>query len=281
MWDSRSIVHPTDFSEASAGAFAHSLRIALTAEATLTLLHVAGAHGVADWASFPHVRQTLAAWGLMDEKESPARLGVSVRKVEMEPQSPVDGVRHFLEMHAADLVVLATAGRQGVARWLHGSVAEGISRATATPTLFVPHKTRGFVDPRRGELRLHNVLIPVDHEPKPDAVIGDIMDFVKILAGAGAEERLLHVGANSPQVQHHTEPHRLLPVTVRQGDPVEAINDVANEWPADLIAMPTAGHLGYLDVLRGSTTERVLRQAPCPVLAMPTTASALALNRVQ
>jgi hypothetical protein len=39
MWDSRSIVHPTDFSEASAGAFAHALRIALTAEATLTLLH--------------------------------------------------------------------------------------------------------------------------------------------------------------------------------------------------------------------------------------------------
>ena len=99
---------------------------------------------MADRASFPHVRQTLVAWGLMDEKESPARLGVSVRKVEMEPQSPVDGVRHFLEMHATDLVVLATAGRQGVARWLHGSVAEGISRATATPTLFVPHKTRGL-----------------------------------------------------------------------------------------------------------------------------------------
>ena len=129
---------------------------------------------------------------------------------------------------------------------------------------------RGVCDPRRGELRLHNVLIPVDDEPKPDAVIGDIMDFVNTLAGAGAEERRLHVGANSPQVQHHTEPHRLLPVTVRQGDPVEAINDVANEWPADLVAMPTAGHLGYLDVLRGSTTERVLRQAPCPVLAMPT-----------
>ncbi|HEY3719491.1 MAG TPA: universal stress protein, partial [Roseiarcus sp.] len=41
------------------------------------------------------------------------------------------------------------------------------------------------------------------------------------------------------------------------------------EWPADLIVMPTAGHVGYLDALRGSTTERVLRQAPCPVLAMP------------
>jgi hypothetical protein len=33
--------------------------------------------------------------------------------------------------------------------------------------------------------------------------------------------------------------------------------------------MPTAGHQGFLDVLRGSTSERVLRHAPCPVLSIP------------
>jgi hypothetical protein len=31
--------------------------------------------------------------------------------------------------------------------------------------------------------------------------------------------------------------------------------------------MPTAGHYGILDALLGSTTERVLGHAPCPVLA--------------
>jgi nucleotide-binding universal stress UspA family protein len=35
--------------------------------------------------------------------------------------------------------------------------------------------------------------------------------------------------------------------------------------------MPTAGHHGVLDALRGSTTERVIRHAPCPVLALPLT----------
>jgi nucleotide-binding universal stress UspA family protein len=272
VWDIRSIVHPTDFSEASAAAFAHALRIALSTKAMLTLLHVANAHKE-EWTSFPHVRQTLAAWGLMDEKESPdaiqAKLGVTLRKVEMEPQSPLDGVRHFVGLHAADLLVLATEGRQGVARWLHGSVAEAISRATHKPTLFVPHKARGFVDPHRGEQRLHNVLIPVDHEPNPAAVIADIAVFVHGLTGVEGQARLLHIGANAPRVQHPADPHRLLPVDIRKGDPVEAINNFANEWPADLIVMPTAGHVGYLDALRGSTTERVLRQAPCPVLAMP------------
>ena len=42
------------------------------------------------------------------------------------------------------------------------------------------------------------------------------------------------------------------------------------DWDADLIAMTTAGHQGFLDALRGSTSERVLRHAPCPVLVVPT-----------
>jgi nucleotide-binding universal stress UspA family protein len=38
---------------------------------------------------------------------------------------------------------------------------------------------------------------------------------------------------------------------------------------ADLIGMPTMGHHGFLDALRDNTTEWLLRQAPCPVLAAP------------
>ena len=38
---------------------------------------------------------------------------------------------------------------------------------------------------------------------------------------------------------------------------------------ADLIVMPTAGRAGVFEVLRGGTTERVLRQARCPLLAVP------------
>jgi nucleotide-binding universal stress UspA family protein len=274
MWQISSILHPTDFSEASAGAFAHALRIALDAKAGLTLLHVANKPKTDDWDSFPHVRQTLVDWGLLDPQASieaiERQLGIVIRKAEMEPQSPLDGIRHFLRQHPADLIVLSTEGRQGAARWLAGSVAEEVARASRLPSLFVPAKARGFVDLRRGETRLRHVLIPVDHAPKPAPAIGSIMTFARLVGGEDAEERLLHVGDDPPpQVQRHREPHRPLPVARRKGDPVEAILDVANDWPADLIGMPTAGHHGFLDALRGSTTERVLRQAPCPVLAVP------------
>ena len=37
----------------------------------------------------------------------------------------------------------------------------------------------------------------------------------------------------------------------------------------DLLVLATQGHQGFLDALRGSTTERVVRGARCPVLAIP------------
>jgi nucleotide-binding universal stress UspA family protein len=273
MLEIRSIVHPTDFSEASAGAFVHALKIALAAKATLAILHVARSNDTEEWDSFPHVRRTLSDWGLMRADEPTAaiqaKLGVTVSKVEMLPRSIVDSIMHFLDAHPADLMVLATEARQGVARWLHGSVAETLARHAKMPALFVPAKANGFVDERRGEVRLRHVLIPVDRHPKPDPAVRAIMAFARTLSGMDAEERLLHVGDEAPKVQRHDETRRRLPVAVRKGDPVEAIIAAANDWPADLIGMPTAGHHGFLDVLRGSTTERVLRRAPCPLLAVP------------
>jgi nucleotide-binding universal stress UspA family protein len=41
---------------------------------------------------------------------------------------------------------------------------------------------------------------------------------------------------------------------------------------ANLIAMPVAGRDGLLDALRGSTSERVVSKANCPVLALPVAA---------
>jgi nucleotide-binding universal stress UspA family protein len=35
------------------------------------------------------------------------------------------------------------------------------------------------------------------------------------------------------------------------------------------MVLATQGHLDFLDAVRGSTTERVLRNVRCPVLAVP------------
>jgi nucleotide-binding universal stress UspA family protein len=57
------------------------------------------------------------------------------------------------------------------------------------------------------------------------------------------------------------------------GDPVETIIRESALWEPNLIVFTTQGHTDFLDALRGSTTERVLRAALCPILAVPAKAS--------
>jgi universal stress protein A len=55
---------------------------------------------------------------------------------------------------------------------------------------------------------------------------------------------------------------------VRSGRPYAEIVDVAETSAADLIIIATHGHSSLAHVLLGSTVERVVRHAPCPVLVV-------------
>jgi hypothetical protein len=79
---------------------------------------------------------------------------------------------------------------------------------------------------------------------------------------------LLHVnGTEFPQFNRPEGKAWVWKKLRREGDVVAVILDAAEE--ADLIAMATEGEQGIIDALRGSVTERVVRDAPCPVLAVP------------
>jgi universal stress protein A len=52
------------------------------------------------------------------------------------------------------------------------------------------------------------------------------------------------------------------------GDPADVIDAVAKRVSADLIVMVTHGRRGLARLIEGSISERVLRRAPCPVLAI-------------
>ncbi len=55
---------------------------------------------------------------------------------------------------------------------------------------------------------------------------------------------------------------------VRSGRPYAEIVDVAESLPTDLIIIATHGHSSLAHVVLGSTVERVVRHAPCPVLVV-------------
>jgi len=55
---------------------------------------------------------------------------------------------------------------------------------------------------------------------------------------------------------------------VTDGVPFDKITKAAATWDADLIVIATQGYTGLKHVLLGSTAERVVRHAPCPVLVV-------------
>lgn len=63
-------------------------------------------------------------------------------------------------------------------------------------------------------------------------------------------------------------PPRPNPGIVRFGAPAEEISDVARETQSDLIVIATRGYTGLKHAFLGSTTERVVRTAACPVLVV-------------
>lgn len=57
--------------------------------------------------------------------------------------------------------------------------------------------------------------------------------------------------------------------SVRTGKAFFEIDQFAQEQEIDLIIIATHGHTGIEHVLFGSTAEKVIRHAPCPVLVIP------------
>lgn len=268
------IVHTTDFSAPSRIAFAHALKLALAAGAELDLLHVSPKTGGADWAEFPGVRETLHRWGALPKHPARVALGESglrIGKIVTVASDPTRAALEYVGGHATELVVLATHQRSGIDRWLHKATAEPIARESGTMTLFLPGRGTGFVSPDTGGVSLQRILVPIDHAPDPQAAVETVDALVKGLGCWGGTAWLLHIGEERamPEVRVPNPGACRWELTARPGDPVDEIIATATAWAADLIVMTTQGHAGVLDALRGSTTERILRRAPCPVLAVP------------
>lgn len=269
------VFHPSDLSAASEPAFAHALAVALFRRAEFTILHVAdSAADSRDWKRFPSVRETLVRWGLLEEGSPRSAvldsLSVRVRKISATGRTPSIAILDYLGINPNDLIVLSTEGRDGLPRWFRPSVAERVARRSQAMTLFVPQTGGGFVSRQTGEITLRRALIPIDFTPDPQRAV-EYCARAAMLAGDPVEITLVHVGRGSslPKVQLPASKQCTWQTIRRDGEVVQEIIAAATELGVDLIAMTTSGREGVLDVMRGSVTEQVLRQAGCPVLAVP------------
>jgi nucleotide-binding universal stress UspA family protein len=91
------------------------------------------------------------------------------------------------------------------------------------------------------------------------------------------ELHLTHVGDEMPDVQLPEHEGIEWSHSLQQGDVIDRIVGSAREASADLVVMASDGRNGILDAFRGSHSEQIVRQVPCPLLVVPITAHEMPL----
>ncbi len=290
---------PIDFSEATHFALTPALSMAAEFNAELVLLHVL------DYP-YPHVGPVVQGFdvesyydameekaleqleSLVDEEE---RKFVSVRAL-VRRGSVYREIVQLAEDEAPDLIVLPTHARTGLDHVLWGSVAEKVVRLAPCPVmtvsprqekprpfggkrvLFATDFSKGseralqsavsFAEHYRAELVMAHVVTVWDYDPaNPDWRFPPL-----------PSEHVTEIEERSREQLGETERGvagdgvAVRTMLVRGFDPGLEIVRTAEEEEADLIVMSTHGRTGVSHLVIGSTAEKVVRYAGCPVLTV-------------
>jgi len=207
---------------------------------------------------------------------------------------PADEIARVVKEREIDLAISATHGRTGLKRFILGSVTERLMRSLKCPLLVVRETPPELMpDPVRG-LRFNRILVGCDFSPAANAAL----DYgVNLAQEFEAELHLIHI--LEPQVYSDILATTLeaergdtddirdkldrrlsdlitpeamnwcrVKTVVTEGRPFEAITSYAGEKGIDLIVLGVRGHGVVETLFLGSTTDRVIRKAHCPVLSV-------------
>ena len=190
---------------------------------------------------------------------------------------------------------MVTHGRRGLSRALWGSTAEEIIAEAPCPVLTIRPPQRDFVEHRGNhtEIHLNRVLVATNFRPSAEAamrvaadfacrakaefhavyVIGDYLDqmaeFFPDSGGLARRRQREYVAEKLKDFAHSSGANVF--THIAEGRPYEEIVRLATERDVDLIVIGTSVHaslFGGAPTL-GPEIERVVRNAPCPVLCVP------------
>jgi len=296
------IVVATDFSETARRALVracelaktHSARLVIVNSLTLDPLPLGGPELMVLPPDFETQVREASLKALSDWVEEARAKGVAA-EAELETGSPADAIVAAAKRLGADLLVIGTRGNTGFKHLLLGSVAEAVVRDAACPVLTVhPGDDRPLDSVRR-------VLLPTDFSDDAKHAVDTVSNLlarrieeiellllhvyqlpvmVAPLSGFAPEMPILIEDAREmahksldPQAEELRAKGFRVQVIGREGDPATVVTELAESDDVDLIAMGTRGLSRLKQVLLGSTAERVVQHARCPVLTIRRTRS--------
>ena len=298
----RNILFPTDFTPHARSALKYAAAFARHGGGRVVLLSV-------QTAQVPPNLMTMPERLLEDEETQWLRqLRSQVKdlltdplfeELEVEPVivegEPAREIATAVRDYDIDLVTVVTHGRRGLARALWGSTAEEIIAEAPCPVLTIRPPQHDFVEHRgrQTEIRLNRILLATNFRPSSIAathlarelaaannaelhavyVIGDYFEQISVMFPEGGHSALSRMRAevkDRMQTFAGEDDGRVL-THIAEGRPYAEIVRLAAEIDADLIVIGTSVHASLFGGAPslGSEIERVVRNAPCPVLCVP------------
>jgi nucleotide-binding universal stress UspA family protein len=271
-----SILAPFDGSALAESGLRCGAALARATGARLLLLHV-----VPEVAYVSRAEQAMAAIArrLRDE-------GTEVQ-VAVKPGDAAQVIVDVATASGASLIALSTHGQGGLGRWLYGSVAARVLRATPVPVLLVPAGCvrawpvgrplrilvaldgSGFAQEALAPVALlagaqgaHIVLVQVvEPAVTPETWRGNT--YVALRTAQSIVEARAYLEQMAGTLRGPTV---IVETCARAGAPAATLLEIAREYQVDLIAMTTHGWSGVSPVCMGRVAAGVLQDATMPIL---------------
>jgi len=293
------ILFPTDFSGYSNGVLDHALAWAEGFGANVHMLHVVTVHNFDPFnpdLGFPDIGMERSLHESAEKQMEEiagyaADRAPTVTRETRTSFSPWTEIVTVAQEQGADLIIMATHGRKGLQKLFLGSTAEKVLEHAPCPVLLL-RPDEDEIMPPPGQVE--SIVLPTDFSDEASRAAPLALE----LAGHfGAKLILFHcveqdvpppyyvAGITSIFELNDTildisreQMAKLIPddladkldhdFVVREGRSGQQLVSYAHEAVVDLIVMATHGHSGLEQALVGSTTDKVIRNTPCPVLVI-------------
>jgi nucleotide-binding universal stress UspA family protein len=273
------ILAPTDLSESSLPALRSARRLADGFSARLTVLYVEPITYPVDYlgpaaAYIPPAPDQEAQLRNEVERYAAPELAGRAYETVITVGQPVMSILSVAHDRKADLIVMGTHLRHGWRRALLGSVSEVVLHGATCAVMTVAKDDASSLD-----RPVRNILCPINFTEVARASL-DVA--ARMAAAFDAQLSIVHVLEHEELTNHFGDEERVknwvapglrercsYRQIVLRGGPAERVLDCAEDLHADFLVIG-AQHKFFRDAtVIGTTTERLIRFASCPVLVVP------------
>jgi nucleotide-binding universal stress UspA family protein len=284
----KKILCPVDFFPASDAAVNYAAGLAANYDATVHLLHVitpipAGMYEYAFDTSELLKSREESTIGEMNNLVARVKQAGAYATPEVRVGDVYDEIKRSIEVVKPDLLVMGTHGRRGVERWFMGSTTERLLRHSPVPLVTISATGEKPLAPPR----FRRILVTTDFSEGTQDALAYAFSVAQENESQVTLLHVLHDVSTELSVKYRAplvngvqkQLDDMVPAEARNwcnivtrvetGVPYRIILRTLEDEKVDLVVMNIHGK-GMLDrALLGSTAERVVRAAGCPVMMIP------------